>query len=363
MKKHIILMVLTIISLILITGCNNLNVSSKVFPTSNNVTKKTSKTILTSIDDGSVSILSDRKFKRGFVVRGLGLPIYKNHADEETFGDPYETGVKFQYNKDSLDSPVWEICQWSSRYAFHDSSITTFTENGTEYTYRNPSKVLIVNTSTGEFTLGLDADKCYVYGDRDPPMEWPHLLIARDINRSVFTKISDKEEIRIHLDSTLERYEDKMTVEPYVWTHAAQCMFYLYISNYDESTNNYTDMLWLGMTIFDNRFEYTEEFARPDTESKESATGKYIYNVANSEYYSDDNSFYKNGEIKVGSSIHIDFDILPYVKIALEKAKEDNCMSTSSYDNLYISGMYIGFELPGTYNLEMSFRNMDIRVK
>lgn len=316
------------------------------------------------VGDESSSILSDRKFKRGFEVRGLGLPIYKDHAEEETYGPLYDTGYVFQYGKEDLDKPVWQICQWSSRYAFHDESITTFTANGTEYTYQNPSKFFRVNTSTGEFTLGLEGEKCYVYGDRDVYQEWPHLLISRDIKRSLLTKISDKTELKIYVDATLDRFEDKMRIEPHPHIHAAQCMFYLYISNYDEATNNFSDMLWLGMTLFDSRTDYTEEFAKQDTGSKDSETHKFIYNVSSTEYLSRNNNFYdKKAQVVVGSSISIDFDILPFVKTALRKAQEAGCMLESSYENLYVNGMYIGFELPGTYNLEMTFKNMDIRVK
>ena len=354
-NKKILSYLLLSILFILLLGCKD-NTLLKT-------TKKPNNQIQDSSEDDYMSILTDKKFKRGFVVRGLGIPIYSDHKEEETYGPAYETGYYFQYGKDMIDKPVWEICQWSTRYAFHDESITTFTENGTEYTYQNQSKFFRVNTSTGEFTLGLDAEECYVYGDRQPYMEWPHLLISRDIKRSYATKVSDKEEIRITLNASLDRYEDKMTVEPQMYVHAAQCMFYLYVSNYDETTDNFTDMLWLGMTIFDNRWEYTEEFAHQDSGSKESETNKFIYNVANSEYLSKNNHFYNKGKIKVGSSVTIDFDILPYVRIALEKAQEAGCMLDSNYDNLYISGMYIGFELPGTYNLEMTFNNMDIKVK
>ncbi len=309
-----------------------------------------------------ISILTDKKFKKGFNVRGLGIPIYRDRAEEETFGDMYETGYVFDYGGDATDEPVWDVCQWSSRYAFHDRSITEFISDKPVYTYKNKSKLLSVNTSTGEFTLGLKGSECYVYGDRQVGQEWPHLLISRDIGRSELVKISDKEEIRITLKATLDSYEDHMTVTPHEGIHAAQCMFYLYVANYDKATNNFNDMLWLGMPVFDNRVEYTAEFAKADVDSKESETGKYIYNVASDNYLWEGNNFYKNGEITVGTKASIDFDILPFVKTALEKAQTDGYMQTASYDNLYINGMYIGFELPGTYDIQMTFSDMDIKV-
>lgn len=310
------------------------------------------------------SLLTDKKFKRGFKVRGLGLPIYPEHADEETFGDAYDTGYVFDYGKTTEDAPLWSVCQWSTRYAFHDTSITTFTAKGRTYTYENKSKLFRVNTGTGEFTLGLKASECYVYGDRYGTQEWPHLLISREnINRNEFSRIYGKEEIRVRLNASLDKFEDKMRTTPSEVVHAAQCMFYLYVSNYNKQSNNFSDMLWLGMSIFDSRYEYTPPYARGDTESKESATGKYIYNVQNEYYLGAGNNFYEDGQISVGNKVSIDFDILPFVQIALDKAKEDGYMLSSSYENLYINGMYVGFELPGTYDIQMSFDGMDIVVR
>jgi len=35
-------------------------------------------------------------------------------------------------------------------------------------------------------------------------------------------------------------------------------------------------------------------------------------------------------------------------------------MVNSSWENLYVNGMYTGYELPGNYDIDMSFKNIDI---
>lgn len=316
----------------------------------------------------TVSVLTDKKYKRGFTVRGLGLPIYPEYAEEETVPGAhlYDPGYLFQYGKTDLDAPVWELCQWATRYGFHDETVTTFTDHGAgKYTYANPSKTFTVDTGTGEIYLGLDASECYVYGDRTNGQEWPHLLLSRDIKKNANSKVSDKKSINVSLDIALDKFEDKMTSPVNTGLHSAMCLLYLFVSNYDEASNNFSDMIWLGMMLFDNRYEYAPEMAMVDEGSKESATGKYIFNIAADNYLSEGNNFYENGEIKVDSEkyVHIDFDVLPYISAALTRAQQSGAMSNSSFENLYISGMYLGYELPGTYDIGMHFKNLDIRVE
>lgn len=315
-----------------------------------------------------ISVLTDKKYKRGFTVRGLGLPIYPEHAEEETVEGAhlYDPGYLFQYGKTDLDAPVWQLCQWATRYGFHDESVTTFSDLGNgKYSYTNPSKTFKVDTQTGEIYLGLDASECYVYGDRTAGQEWPHLLLSRDIKRNANSKVSDKSSINVSLDIALDKFEDKMTSPVNTGLHSAMCLFYVFVSNWDEASNNFSDMLWLGMGLFDNRYEYSPEMGMADEGSKDSATGKYIYNIAGDQYLSNGNNFYEDGEIKVDSEkyVSIDFDILPFIQIALSRAQQNGMMKSSKFENLYISGMYIGFELPGTYDIAMHFKNMDITVK
>lgn len=323
-----------------------------------------------NVDKGT-SILTDKYFRNGFGVRGLGNPIYPAHAEEETYGND-NTGVVtlFQYGKTDLDQPRWNIAQWSTRYAFHNPAITEFRDLGNNtYSYSNPSKLLEVNTKTGEFKLGLKASECYVYGDRVHGQEWPHLLIERYIsnqsNPSPHTKVSDKDKIMVSVEARLNSFEDKMSVPANPGLHSAMMMIYLYVSNRNPVSQTYDDMIWFGVMIFDNRWEYSPQMDFVDIGSKDSATGKYIYNLDGSDFLSPGNNFWKDGQIVSGYDspwVKVNVNVLPYIRTALERAQASDCMLSSSYENLYISGMYIGYELPGTYDIEMSFKNLDIRV-
>ena len=117
------------------------------------------------------SILKDKKFNKGFNVRGLGVPIYNDPI--ETFGDKYESMVNFCYGQ--INRPDWRLCQWASRYPFHDTENTTYeikdgkktfnykyTQLGeNHHLYENQSKTLEVDTDAGEIRFALKGSECY----------------------------------------------------------------------------------------------------------------------------------------------------------------------------------------------------------
>ena len=258
----------------------------------------------------------------------------------------------------------------STRYSFNDSEHTSFVdyENGI-YEYINTTKRVKIDTNNGDFELGLDGTKCYVYGDRTFGQEWPHLLIERDIaineEDPTLTKISDKEKVVVNLEARLNYFNDPMGEEANPGLHSAMMMIYLYVANYDEQHKCFTDMLWFGVMIFDNRYEFIPQMDFGDENSKDSATGKYIYNLPSDAFLTRDNNYWKDGQIVQGKDspwVKTEIDVLPYVSLALKRAKLNGYMPTAKYENLYINGMYIGYELPGTYDIDMSFRNLDIKV-
>lgn len=322
--------------------------------------------------DEGISVLTDKTFSKGFGLRGLGNPIYKDKASEETYKNDSLTNVvkHFDYGKNLNVTPDWNLAQWSTRYSFNDPDHTSFNDYGDGvYEYINTTKRVKIDTNTGDFELGLDASKCYVYGHRQNGWEWPHLLIERDIGinpeNPTLTKISDKEKVVVTLDSRLNYFKDNMGDASNPGLHSAMMMIYLYVANYDEEYKCFTDMLWFGVMIFDNRWAYIPQMDFGDENSKDSATGKYIYNLPSDAFLSDDNNFWKDGQIVQGTDspwVRTEIDVLPYVNLALKKAQMNGYMLGARYENLYVNGMYIGYELPGTYDIDMSFKNLDIKV-
>lgn len=327
------------------------------------------------VEKGYTSILSDKKFKQGFIVRGLGAPIYGD--DIEFFGEAYDPMVYFDYGKKGL-KPTWRLCQWATRYPFHDKENTSYEyKNGLKtfnykfmdkgngvYRYDNQSKTIEFNTKTGEYSLALKASECYKEV-RVAGQEWPHLLLEQPITPSsgVFeaAKISDSASIRVKIDVKLNSFKDNMGDEADPSLHSAMCLFYLFVANYEPTTRAFTDMLWFGIPIFDNRYVFSPEMSFPDSGSKGSATEKWIFNISSDNFFSPENNLYdEEGKMIFGEWKTVDVELVSLIRRAFEEAQNAGYMANSSWENLYVNGMYTGYELPGNYDIGMSFKNIDI---
>ncbi len=328
-----------------------------------------------------VSLLKDVKFKNGFMCRGTGTPMYYktryaiDGADDSIEGfssDKFQPYLTLNYNKGKRSVPAWSLAQWASRYPLDDimNSAGAFNHRFTDlgkgkYIYENKSKLIATDTKTGDFRLSLKASECYVHGDRLDGQEWPHLLIEQMIGSPEKPlpemSVKNMKSLKISLDMKVNSYKDCMREPANPNLHATVLMFYLFVSYIKPGEKEYSDMLWLGMTLFDNRKPFNEGMSMLDSGTKDSATGKYIFNIPSDKYLSTDNNVWVDGEMTFEKWASVDFDILPYIEQSLKEAKEAGAMKDVDMDNLYINGTYLGFENAGTYDIDMSFRNFDIK--
>lgn len=322
-----------------------------------------------------VSLLNDKKFKKGFTLKGTGNPIYGDEI--EKFQPQFDTQTTFTYGKDN--KPVWFLQQWATRYPFHDVENTLtelkdgkqtfnykFTDSGNgKYVYDNQSKTVTVDTESGEIGLSLRASECYKY-DRTAGQEWPHLLISQNFgtasshNKQI--EVGNTESIVVTVDMKLNSFENRMLGKPNTDLHSAVCMLYLFVSYKPANGTGYTDMMWLGLTLFDNRTPFASGMSGADSGTKVSETNKWIYNIPATDYLSLDNNLYDvDGNLKFDSWVNVETDVYSYIKSALKDAQRSGYMKGATMDKLYISGTYLGFELPGTYDIDMTFKNYDIK--
>jgi hypothetical protein len=315
------------------------------------------------------SLLTDKKFKKGFSVRGLGLSMYGDEI--ENFGDTFGIVANFQYGLDLKEQPDWRICQWASRFPFHDINNQLdefnyrFYDLGDgKYVYDNRSKRVGVDTEQGQLDLTLRASTCYKK-PRVEGQEWPHLLIERDIGEvgksSPLTCLSAMDKLVVNMDVRVNEYIDYMGDEANWDLHAIIFIFYMQIANFNSETGKFDDMIWFGLPIWDNRWAFTPLQSFPDSNTKESATDKWIYNTPTDAFFSKENNLYTpDGKKIIGEWKNINVDVLPIVKKALAEAQKNGYMQNSKYENLCVNGMYFGFESCGTYDASISIKNFDI---
>ncbi len=302
------------------------------------------------VTDGVYELLNDTKFENGFKV-------HANLKSELSTGYGY-----FNYGNSAL-RPTWTVAQWDTKYDFRDMENNTLfmeTDDGV-YVYDSIDKVLTVDTNTG--TLGMELNASEVYDDpRTAGEVWPHLLIegsTKNAEAPFANKAVNMEHLRLQLSTRLTKFEDHMGEDADTSLHAGSFYIYIYVKGTNET--GATEMTWFGLTFFDNRFTMTAESGMKDG-GKDDASGLFIYQVASRGFtYTD---FVEDGAIVANEDsewMDIDIDLLPYIERCLVLAQERGFMKGVTMDSVFVDGMNMGWEMPGTYDGKMEVKDMSLK--
>jgi len=298
-------------------------------------------------------LIEDPLFSHWFNIRGLG-------------GDVDDGKVQAVFpSSELIGKPSWAIAQWGSRYNFADPKVTEKKQLSTNiFQLQNRSKRFTVNSKKGEIEMGLFASNCY-----DKPRikdgYWPHLLISTpftDVKTpSGFCKVENIKKLNLNLNCQLLRFEDHHP-DPDPDLHAAQFLLHIYVQNLTKDDDGYGDMLWFGVPIFDNRHEIIEEHYSQDN-GKPDASGKFIFNMEHQALRPQEATFFKDGRIEAGEKTDVvstKVDLIPWIHYAFQLARKNGFMQTTSFRDLYVSGMNIGWEMPGTYDGIMRVSDLSV---
>ena len=229
------------------------------------------------------------------------------------------------------------------------------------YQYDSLDKIFTIDTNTGMLGMELNASEVY-----DEPRKagegWPHLLIeggTKNAEAPFASQLKNANHLRLSLSARLTKFVDAMNGEAENGLHAGAFYIYLYIKGVNEAGQS--EMTWFGLTIFDNRIAFTTESGAKDG-GKDDASGLFIYQVPSRAFTATD--FLKNGEIYASEDsewMNIDIDVLPYVERALVRAQEDGFIKGVTMDTVYIDGMNMGWEMPGTFDGKMEVKGLSLR--
>lgn len=335
MKRFLIILVIGIFSIAMI-GCED---------TMNTTTNKINTT--TSNNESKiVQLISDNSFSQGFKL--LGVSTAEDGRTIEAYLDYNGEAI------DNNDSP-WYMAQWWTPYNVADANF--FVEDNL-YVYQTQSRTIKVNPQEKYLYFELLGEEEYLGSTRQTASQnWPHLLIEQVFSKSV--KISDLKSINIHLEVSVEQCIDKNgdVYDPSI--HAAQLLWYFTLNNVvdpslssDEVGTN-GDFLWFGVPIFDNRSDFIKSSATIDS-GFVGNTNKLIYSMGSSMYIDE--------KIQFGKTYTIDIDILPYLKEAFIYAVNNDALVNCKFENMELSYMNYGWELPGAFNVISTFKNMSVEA-
>lgn len=302
---------------------------------------------------GVYELFKDTKFANGFNVSGLSSKT-----------DGHSIKARFDYG-DATRRPNWRVAQFDTKYSFADMEKTHFSEmHPGIYKIVNPSKEITLDTNTGELGLKLLSSTVYEkpreYGER-----WPHLLIEdfgmyADSKNKFAYKLKNISQLRFHVKQKLTYFDDRMGNTANQENHAAMFFAYLYVTG----TNNkgVSERIWFGFPLFDNRYAFSDEYGKKDG-GKDDASDFFIYNIPSRAFT---NTTFHNAEgVPVGSVdnpwMNIDIDVMPHIQRALEAAQSKGFMQGVKMEDLYINGMNMGWEHPGTYDTEMVIKDLSLK--
>lgn len=287
-------------------------------------------------------VLGDPSFARGMAVSPLWPEIVQRDGGfEKTNTDT----VRFGRRK--VD-PVWQMAQWASRYDLagtvarrEDGGWTVYANEGKRIARKNDGTLLLDITTSAEYET-----------PRAGGEPWPHLLVQQDFVRR--PNIGRIRGLDFSMDLRIVRCENRMAEADYdPALHTAQSPFYFYMRNVDSRSPDYGLSLWVGIPSFDYRY--------PQVSGQESVhwdigTSTYIYSIPPRTVWGD-------------VSFH-DFewhsarlDVLPLIRRAVEAMREKGLFVDTQLEDLELTGMNFGWEVPGTFDAGLMVRNLSIRIR
>lgn len=304
-------------------------------------------------DEGNYvyELFLDPKFETGFSVGAAGKGVDSYPLDYNMFLPGSKT-----YS--------WLCSQWGCKYGFGDSYGSSLITGHDPYELEcidgeyqfecydeagRLSHALRVNPTIGKITMDMNASVEYTENGVIVPRSsgneyWCHILLSQGfVEQPLIQKL---EKLVLTADVTINKCTDmhpQGTYNPSL--HAAQFLMYLVV----KSTKD-TEYMWFGIPFFDNRYPFMEEYTQID-----GVENKFLYQVPAS-------AFAPEGSME-GTTMNIELNLIPFFERALELAQTQYARFTSSTaDDLYVSGMNVGWELPGVFDVSASIQNYSLKA-
>jgi hypothetical protein len=284
------------------------------------------------------SLCLDTHFRRGFV---LSYPDSRKGAAAEAVLDLGE----------SDNRPLWRLCQWGTKHSLAEARCIDHA-NG-DISYGNQAKrVLVGAAGSGNRDLILEIRGSAEYGAnaRKYGESWPHLLIEQQVCKVY--PLDGLAKLHLSLKVKLLYSENHMMKDAYdPGLHAAQFQMFLVVKNVNEQSKDYRDYYWFGVPFYDSRYDIPPSHKAKDG-GKADATGKFIYTIAGEQVNPE--------HLRENEWAEIEADLLPYVKAGLEEAVKRGHLTGSNASDYAVTGMNMGWELPGTFDASMQIRDLGI---
>lgn len=282
-----------------------------------------------------VQLLKDTKFRNGFLFLKPqpGIRIPGNIS--QTFSE--------------ADSPIWEVPQWGSHF---DLGEGTRSATAAAVRFSDSAKTLTVYVD-GRFSMRING--AVEYGDRPRQFfeSWPHLYLTQHFSPNTF--VNSFATMPFHLEGkhlfTRNYLGNRMDER----LHTAQLIIQFFIQNKNEASPGYNnEKIILSLPVYDYRWDYRKETAFLDAGTKKTVTNTFVYGPGGKALWS--------GSFKDDTTNWhtMSCDLLPYIWEAFRAGKKAGYLPSSQFEDLALVSFVFGWEMPGTFDSEMIFRNLTL---
>jgi hypothetical protein len=249
-------------------------------------------------------------------------------------------------------TPVWKLAQWHT--------IQKLSPNGMQRTasrdsaqIANDCKAVTVTTpehSRSDLILEVLGNTEYQGTPRAGDEPWVHLLVEQAIETK--PRLVDLTALNFHLEARLlfaKLYKPKQFDET---KHAAQYQVFFYLQDTNRKSEGYGEMIWFGVPVYDNREWMTDRYEAADF----AGSGMFICTLAHEDVCPD--------SAHGGKWITLEADLLPQMKEAFSIAQKKGFMQkTKSLEDIRLTGMNMGWEVPGLLDVSLQTRNLSLRCE
>ncbi|GBG10184.1 hypothetical protein PAT3040_04902 [Paenibacillus agaridevorans] len=254
------------------------------------------------------------------------------------------TGV-VDFGKDIYGyTPIWNFSQWNSR---SDLASIAGVRAGSRYLYSNAYKTVALDDD-GTLELSVDAGLEYDEPRDSVSDPWLHLYLEQRIGSP--RSLSLNHDLNVRFDTRITEMQSLMNPVDYNPAyHAAMAVVYLILNDSGGSG----DFINFGIPIFDSRYTYVPASWHIDSGFHPSGdTHQLIYTLGASSIY--------NEPTGNGNWQSVDLDLKASILDALTVAKNNGFLTDVAYEELELSAVYIGWEVPGIYKAGMQIKNLSI---
>ena len=246
--------------------------------------------------------------------------------------------------------PVWGLSQWSSRFPL--TANAGVKADGGALVWSNAAKAVTVGpagSARADITMAVNTGMEYSPKSRNAGEPWVHLLVEQEFPEPA--PLAGLSAAKFHVEARLLRAK-KLPMENYSPNvHAAQFTIYFTVQNRKPGSRGHGDLVWFGVPVYDDRDRFPKAFKEQDF----GGTAKFIFTP--------DGRTYSDVSAHDGKWLAIDKDLLPLMREALTAAWGRGFLPGSKeFGDYYIGGIYMGWELPGSFDVEMQVRNLSLKT-